>query len=158
MRDAVGGVFNITFIAIFLVIVSGYLAFSVSYNKAFKVKNKVISVLEQYQHVNDTSKGKIIDYMNSIGYNASDITSYSGDKNSNDGCSWICPTDLRGVCYKWHQDTDSGNAGLSKGYFSVRTAVDIDIPIFNKFLPFMNFFQTSGDTMTINVENNCNGA
>ena len=55
MRDAIGGVVNVAFIAVFLVIVSGYLAFSVSYNKAFKVKNKIISILEQYEYYNSFS-------------------------------------------------------------------------------------------------------
>ena len=43
MRDAIGGVVNITIIVTFLVIVSGYLAFNVNYTKAFRVKNKIIT-------------------------------------------------------------------------------------------------------------------
>ena len=38
MRDSIGGVFNLTFIAIFMLVVSGYLAFSVSYNRVMNVK------------------------------------------------------------------------------------------------------------------------
>lgn len=149
MRDAIGGVYNLTFIAIFMLVVSGYLAFSVSYNKAFKVKNKVISVLEQYEHYNNSSKKAIKNYMNQIGYNAS-TPIINEDK---DGKGWVCPSDLPGVCYKWTQDKASTKAGLPRGYYSVKTAVDIDVPIFNKFLPYMTFFQTQGDTMTINATN-----
>ena len=141
MRDAIGGVVNITFIAIFMVVVSAYLAFTVSNNKAFKVKNKVISILEQYEHYNPTAKEEIKAYMNKVGYNAENI----------DIQGWTC--DLPGVCIKWTQDEESTNAGLPKGYYSVITAVDIDIPIFNKFMPYMKFFQTQGDTMTINATN-----
>ena len=43
MRDALGGIVNITIIVVFLVIVSGYLAFNVNYTKAFRVKNKIIT-------------------------------------------------------------------------------------------------------------------
>lgn len=46
MRDAIGGVVNIQIILVFIVIVSGYLAFSVNYTKAFRVKNKIITTLE----------------------------------------------------------------------------------------------------------------
>ena len=46
MRDAIGGVVNITIIVTFLVIVSGYLAFNVNYTKAFRVKNKIITTIE----------------------------------------------------------------------------------------------------------------
>ena len=49
MRDAFGGLVNIVIIVVFIVVVSGYLAFNVTYTKAFKVKNKMISLLEQYE-------------------------------------------------------------------------------------------------------------
>ena len=42
MRDAFGGIANMVVIIVFLVIVSGYLAFNVNYTKAFRVKNKII--------------------------------------------------------------------------------------------------------------------
>lgn len=144
MRDAIGGVVNITFIAIFMIVVSAYLAFTVSYNRAFKVKNKVISILEQYEHFNEPAKSAIKEYNTRLGY--------SGQQGFNlDG--YTCPSDLQGICIKWTQDTESTEAGLPKGYYSVVTAVEVNIPIFNKFLPFMTVFQTSGDTMTINATN-----
>lgn len=154
MRDAIGGVYNLTFIAVFMLVISGYLAFSVSYNKAFKVKNKVISVLEQYEHYNENSKKAIRAYMDKIGYNASSPII----NESKDGTNWKCPPEIKGVCYKWTQtlgpkDNKDEYAGIPKGYFSVKTAVDIDVPIFNKFLPYMTFFQTQGDTMTIHATN-----
>jgi hypothetical protein len=48
MRDAFGGLLNIVIIVVFMTLVSGYLAFNVSYAKAFKVKNKIISTIENY--------------------------------------------------------------------------------------------------------------
>ena len=47
MKDAVGGIVNIWIIAIFIVLISGYLAFSVQYNKAFRMKNEIIEAIEQ---------------------------------------------------------------------------------------------------------------
>ena len=43
MRDAFGGLLNMVIIVVFLVLVSGYLAFNVNYTKAFRVKNKIIT-------------------------------------------------------------------------------------------------------------------
>ena len=142
MRDAIGGVVNITFIAIFMVVVSGYLAFSVSYNKAFKVKNKIISLLEQNEGYKLGVNDKIEDYMKNIGYNTDIDTS----RVRNIDESWTCG---QGYCIKYFPDNDSADAGLPKGYYSVVTFVWIDVPIFNKFLPYLSFFQTRGDTMTI---------
>ena len=49
MRDAFGGLMNMVIIIVFLVLVSGYLAFNVNYTKAFRVKNKIITTIEQYE-------------------------------------------------------------------------------------------------------------
>ena len=49
MRDAFGGIVNIVLVAIFLVIVSGILGLVVNYTKAFRMKNAVISTIEQYE-------------------------------------------------------------------------------------------------------------
>lgn len=140
MRDAIGGVVNVAFIAVFLVIVSGYLAFSVSYNKAFKVKNKIISVLEEYEYYNSVSKGFIDEYLKNIGYNADNPRVGTGEY---DTCE-------KGYCIKWVQD-DNSSTGLPRGHYRVMTAVYVDVPIFNKFLPFMNFLQVSGDTKSIYI-------
>lgn len=145
MRDSIGGIFNITFVAIFMLVVSGYLAFSVSYNKAYKVKNKIISTLEQYEGYNNKSKEVIESYMNNLGYNSGEVA--ESLKSGYDCCS------NRGYCVKWVPD-DSADSGLPKGYYKVLTTVNIDVPIFNKFLPFMTFFQTTGDTMTIYASGN----
>ena len=51
MRDAFGGLVNIVIIVVFLVLVSGLLAFNVNYTKAYRVKNKIITTLEQYEGV-----------------------------------------------------------------------------------------------------------
>lgn len=148
MRDAMGGIFNIAFLAVFITVISGYLAFTVSYSKAFKVKNKVISTLEQYQHNNPAAQSIIDEYIKQIGYNTTtDTTRVTKIKGDN---GWQC---RKGYCVKWTQDTEGSSAGIPKGYYSVITFVNIDIPIFNKFLPFMEFFQTQGDTMTINATN-----
>ena len=45
MRDALGGSVTIVIIVVFIVIVLGYLAFNVNYTKAFRMKDKIISVL-----------------------------------------------------------------------------------------------------------------
>ena len=49
MKDAFGGIVNIVLVAIFLVIISGILGLVVNYTKAFRMKNVVISTIEQYE-------------------------------------------------------------------------------------------------------------
>ena len=47
MKEAIGGVLSLNIILIFLVIISCYLAFSVNYTKAFRVKNEIRSIIEK---------------------------------------------------------------------------------------------------------------
>ena len=49
MRDALGGTVVLMIIVIFIVFALGYMAFNVNYTKAFRMKNKIISVYEDYK-------------------------------------------------------------------------------------------------------------
>ena len=141
MRDAFGGLMNMVIIVVFLVLVSGYLAFNVNYTKAFRVKNKIITTIEQYEGAcepgNPSNKCNqvIKDYMQSVGYNASSLQ--INDYECNDS-----------YCIKRIEaETDAGNVDLKKKvYYKVTTAIVIDIPIINKIMPQLSIFQVSGTT------------
>ena len=140
MRDAFGGIVNIAFVLAFIVIVSGYLAFNLNYTKAFRVKNKIITTLEQYEGrcaVGSTCDNQIVSYMRSLGYNSPS--------------SFECPdgsTKQSGYCIqKVLAYSNTGSIERSeKFYFKVTTVINIDIPIINKILPRLKVFQVSGNT------------
>ena len=141
MKDAFGGILNIAFIAIFLMLVSGILGLVVNYTKAFKMKNIVISTIEQYEGAsgcfsNEDSgcRGKMMSEAKNIGYSPSSLQ---------------CPTTKGYVksndlfCYK-RIDSDSGRNYV----YSIITQVDINIPIINKIMG-LSIFQVHGDTRAI---------
>ena len=137
MKDAFGGIVSIAFIAVFLVIVSGVLGLTVSYTKAFRMKNIVISAIEQYEgygcfSASSGCRDKIEEGAKKIGYSS------NVDLN--------CPSSYEKVegrfCYR-KDPTNGGNF-----IYKIITQVDIDIPIINKLTGF-SFFQINGDTRTI---------
>ncbi|MBQ3435986.1 MAG: hypothetical protein IJH13_03100 [Bacilli bacterium] len=142
MRDAIGGIVNIQIILVFIVLVSGYLAFSVNYTKAFRAKNKIINAIEQYEGMTDNASlaedGDTATYLKQIGY--------SGRSN--------CPTGYNadpyqlGFCWRETQ-VDTTNTALDKRYFSVMTFINIDIPIIEKILDRIEPFKIKGDTKLI---------
>ena len=140
MSNAYGGIVNISFIVVFISIVSGFLAFSVSYNRAFRVKNKIISVIETNEGVTDTAKEDIKKYINDIHYNRGDLN-IEGYQ-----CLPEC-----GFCYKKesvaYKNEKEGLRG--KAYYKVVTAVNIDLPVLGHYLPQMKYFQVSGTTATV---------
>ena len=141
MKDAFGGILNLVFIVVFLLLVIGVLGLVVSYTKAFKMKNEVISTIERYEgtgcvtqtldfDVNSECISKIKESAKSLAYSTSFINCPSGF------------TSMDGVyCYLASKKGD---------YLTVRviTQVDIDLPIINIVFGF-SIFQVAGDTHRI---------
>ena len=148
MRDAIGGVVNITIIVTFLVIVSGYLAFNVNYTKAFRVKNKIITTIEQYEGncsvIGGACDQAITDYMREIGYSTENNFSLEGYDSCRNG---YCIEEV-------DVTTDDNNMIVNendrdKVYYKVVTVIYIDIPIINKIMPHLKVFQVTGTTKLI---------
>lgn len=133
MRDAVGGAFMIKLLLVFLAVYTIFIAIAINYAKAFRVKNKILDIIEQNEGMNfiDTSDGSVRDqidtYMNNISYNVingySDIKAKVEDKCSGYG---FIDTD-RGYCIHEVTNSDVSTAGAS--YYQVRTFVTISIPL-----------------------------
>lgn len=144
MRDAFGGILNIVLIALFLVIVEGVLGFTVNYTKAFKMKNIVISSIEEYEASGcfntsgDTScRNKIIEGAKNVGYSPSNLS---------------CPNLYTSIdnlfCYKANPE---GTSADGKTVYRVVTQVDINIPIIKNIMG-LSFFQVTGDTRGIRLQ------
>ena len=168
MRDAFGGLLNIVIIVVFMTLVSGYLAFNVSYAKAFKVKNKIISTIENYNgscdflNVDNQCYKDISAYEHAIGYqaniNISEDSICTGAPTA--GFSSCNCNEALGFCWleskKEVKDGMDGKTITTIKYKSFRivTQVYIDLPIINRLLPNLSIFQVTGDTKDIpmNIE------
>jgi len=138
MKDAFGGVLNIIFIAIFLLIVEGVLGLIVNYTKAFRMKNIVITAFEKYEAAGCTKPNtecydKIVDEAKGIGY--SKIPDLHCSRNFVNVDGYYC----------YYQ----GDSSSTKNYvYTIETQVDINIPIINKIMG-LSFFKVRGDTRII---------
>ena len=153
MRDAVGGIVNIWIIAVFMVLVSGYLAFAIQYNKAFRMKNEIIEALEQcdgYETAASQScTDQLIDsYIKQIGYSVGKWN-WSECQSSSD----CVDKGEKGYYIKQRGCVNSTDHGTSV-YYTVATTVNTDIPVFRNLIPNMSLFQVTGNTrrITINID------
>lgn len=150
MKESIGGVVNIMFIGVFLLVVSAYLALSVSYNKAFRVKNKIIKIIEQNDGLTADARTEISNQMRQIRYNQNNDfqmkcgTDVNGSKIYNYECNG-------GYCVAWVPSDDE----LNSGYYRVATSILIDIPILKK-ISGINIFTVAGDTITIYPDKDVN--
>lgn len=98
MRESIGGTWLLGFVVLFIVLFSGYLAVSINYTKAFKVKNQIINLIEQnegfrtsaYGNIesvsidqlanSDRTEDQIYHYIKDVGYASANIESSKCDR------------------------------------------------------------------------------
>lgn len=151
MRDAIGGVFSLQIIVIFMLVVNGYLAFTVNYTKAFRVKNQIIQIIEQHEGLTDDAKLKIDEYMYNSKYELSDAYTTWCQRQ---GLEVYRSSQNGAFCYTQSLVDISGGASNRRkyqgAYYSIQTFVNIDIPVINKILPFTaGLFRVGGETSMI---------
>ncbi len=99
MREAIGGTWITQLVIVFMFVFVAFLALSINYSKAFRVKNEVLSFIEKNEGITheqgDTlgSIGYINQYLSNSGYSTlgkCDVGSY-GSNNLNNNTSNLIP-------------------------------------------------------------------
>lgn len=136
MRDAIGGTFMLKLALVFFVIYVCFMAIAMNYAKAFRVKNQVINIIEQYQYIGGSSANDaaaltaIDDYLESVPYNFGNNNNVEQKCNEMAGAGGQAPTfTARGACII--PKGTVGNFGNSSRYYKVVTFINIDFNFFN---------------------------
>lgn len=169
MRESIGGGLLLNIVIVIIGIISAFLIGSVAYSKAYKAKNRIISVIEKYNGIcfdnidsSDSCYKEIEDELRDLGYSANvkatcpEIeldTTDSGIKS----VEMVYPTSNYNSGHKYcvymYTLCDSVDCGGGKSctpysnelvYYKVITFMHFDIPIVGKFLEF----PISGETKT----------
>lgn len=121
MREAFGGTFTIKLMLIFLAIYIAFIAVALNYAKAFRVKNKIIDIIEQSEGISnytdtgdDSVIGRINSYLQSVSYHVGTV------KNPD---ATYC-NDKLGYCI---EESTKVNNSL---YYTVTTYIRIEFPFF----------------------------
>lgn len=153
MKEAIGSSYIFVICLTFIILFTGYIAISVNYNKAFQIKNYIISKIEEEPGGYNSDLGdEITTYLTAQGYTAYgkcedylEGTSIEGDptiptawkkvdclggNGSNNEC---------GVCiYKKDikDNTVMDDFNKDKSYYRVTTFFKFDLPVVNVLLNF----------------------
>ena len=127
MRESFGGAFMIKLVLIFIVVYISFMAVAINYAKAFRVKNGVINILEQYKYNGSKNKEdpvikKVDDYLKNVPYNHGANDKEEKHCNSQ-GDNHVFTK--YGVCLV------KVSSDASPRYFKVITYISIDFPFFN---------------------------
>ena len=156
MKDAIGGSLSLQIILIFLVIVNSYLAFSVNYTKAFRVKNEIRSIIEKHEGLTCEAATEIDELLTKVNYQANEGFRAWCMANDQAADGWkYYNSNMSGFCYKVtpidKYGTTDPDSEFKGAYYTVATYVNvIDLPMINKMLGFMrNLFIVKGETALI---------
>lgn len=141
MKDAYGGVFNLTLLFTFILLVSGFALFGVDYYRAFTIKNKLLSLIESYEgNMSNTNlQQKAEGAIKGMGYYIS--PSKLASINTSLSSDWTCLDS--GWCYKPSKVKDCYYT------YEVKTFVSTDIPLINQILVNSKLFEVNGYTKPI---------
>ena len=145
MRDAFGGAFSIKLMLIFLMLYVAFICVALNYARAFRVKNRIINIIEQYEAYCGSNKEQmnndINSYLSTTGYyiNYSDVSSVVGKDGS---ITYSCLNDFnspnslsRGYCIYNKSDQSENQQCSNKAIYTVETYMIFKLPIINIKFP-----------------------
>ncbi len=166
MNEGVGSTTIIVIIIVFISFVSAYMAYNVNYTKAFRMKNKIIAVYEEYNGECDSNcHQEIKEYSKQIGYSSSSIdcgasgfnpsrgsSSSSGQLFTDPGyCEYYVVEDKNGCGDEDTKVVYTDNNCVPGHYYRIVTRIDIRIPIIQNVLN-LRFLDVTGDTKTFKAD------
>lgn len=159
MRDALGGTVTLFIISVFIVLALGYLAFNVNYTKAFRMKDKIVSIYEAHEGcINNPGQceNEIHEYAEKIGYKPDNFNCSAGlSEKSVKGTVLYCvaPMDASGKTSTQKQ-IEQNNGYVddknTKCYYKIETKVNISIPVIDNLLN-IDVFKVKGDSKAIEM-------
>lgn len=137
MKEAVGNSFLVTLSIILLFLIMSLLVASLSYSKAYKAKNKIVSVIEKYDGYTASAESDISTDLKKMGYK---VNTSSRDCKEYDNMTLLHNTDIGAYDYCIYKvSTTRGN------YYHVITYMHFDVPIISEYLTF----EVKGDSRTV---------
>jgi len=157
MRESIGATYIFTICLTFIIIFTGYLAISVNYAKAFKIKSYIISEIEENDGYDSNIGNDIETYLTAQGYSAYgkcpnyiSVEGYTTDWRKID-CLGNAPSGHCGVCI-YEMEALPNNASfriddmdMPRSFYRAVTFFKFDLPVVNTLLTF----KVSGETKYI---------
>ena len=123
MRESFGGAFMIKLVLVFIVIYISFMAVAVNYAKAFRVKNRLINLVEQHQYKEGDPVTPFEKYLEEVSYVGPYDSVNKRNKCQEGGGVWL----TRGACIKPIGSKENGSHNTY--YFQITTYITIDMPL-----------------------------
>lgn len=143
MRESIGGAWLFQIAIIFILLFTGYLALSVNYSRAFKVKNEIISIIERSEGLTPVAEGLIKTYLSRVNHTIIGSCPSIADNEVVVGLLGDEGYGKRGIyCVK---KTCVSGGTMDRNYYQITVFFKFDLPV----LGDLATFRVSGETKTI---------
>lgn len=127
MRESIGGTWLFQIAIVFILLFAGYLALSVNYSRAFKVKNEIISIIERNEGPTTKAQSQITQYLGTVNHTVvgkceTDETAFM---STHYGRGAYC---LKKTCVDGHV--------ISRAYYKVTVFFKFDLPVVGDLFTF----------------------
>lgn len=159
MREAIGATWITGIVIVFIALFSGYLALSINYSKAFKVKDGIVDRLEKHSGPNRVAIDDIAGMLDDIGYNSKGPCEMLDDDTGRDfvgvNRNQVIPNPYNSTYNYCLMRINSNNTNggitasqgqLSAAYYRVVVFFSLSLPILDQFTTF----HITGETVNIN--------
>lgn len=137
MRETTGTTWTLQIIILFILIFAAFLTLVLNYFKAYSIKNEMMSVIEKYEGVTDTSVGIMNNILKSKGYKT------KGKCTRNSTEEWMGATDLDGnytkvvagenYYYCFQKASNNGNESI---YYNIKLFYKFNLPVIGEVTTF----------------------
>lgn len=145
MKNSIGGTWLLSIVLVFLAIFVAYICISINYSNAYRLKTQMVTVLEQYNGLNEQALKEIQTLMQRGNYN---VRSACPERTGlqafgvNGSMPEINPIGKFNYCvYREHVEQD----GKNKYYYTIQVFLKFELPVFGDLFDF----KVTGETNAI---------
>jgi hypothetical protein len=150
MKEAVGGLGITQIVIFFLILFSGYLCLSINLNKAYKVKDQIVSIIEKNNGLDANALAQIQSYMTTVGYRSTgtcstddgDGYSASGTSTTNDKALFCAKKSKNDSDLTTSKPGDTSKQLPLAYFYKIKVFFSIDVPIIGNGFGF-NLYGTT---------------
>lgn len=142
MREAMGQALLFQIIIIFIAVIMFIFLSSVSYSKAYRVKNRIVNIIEENNGYNANVKSEIEQILSEIGYTVSNNVTNCQERT---GATAVYPSSYNNKGYNYCIVKYEDSKG--RPYYGVTTFMKFEFPIIGEVLEFPVY----GETKTFGI-------
>lgn len=154
MRESIGSAYIFAICLTFIILFTAYLAISVNYSKAFRIKSNIVSMIEENEGYSGGLEEKIVNYLVSEGYTASGKCEAFLGANNGYYDGWKLVKEIKisnystrdsNACIYMRTSRTSDDIARCNSYYKVIAFFKFNLPVINYF----SAFKVGGETKLI---------